>query len=378
MDSTRPMAIRRRDLLLGVMAGALGAAGVIPRTDAEAKPRLYAGCHSDAAGDYQMTLFEPPGVVRAQVPLPGRGHGIVFDPRSSRAIVLARRPGRFATVVDVASGQVLQAFHSAHDRHFCGHGAFSSDGRYLYTTENDYEAGRGTIGIRAADEAFRLVGEFSSFGIGPHEIRLMPDGETLAVANGGIRTHPDSGRAKLNIDTMRPALVFVDAGSGRLMSAARLESRLHKLSIRHIDISKTGIVAVAMQYEGSKRDRVPLVALRQSGRWVPLRAPDSVERRMRHYTGSVAFDSSGEYLAVSCPRGDMVTFWKIRPARFLDICEMPDGSGVAAHPDAGHFILTGRNAGYTRIDLNTGDRYRVRNPAAGSWDNHFSVTAAPA
>jgi uncharacterized protein len=372
------MAIRRRDLLLGVMAGALGAARAFPRTGPEEKPRLYAGCHSDSAGNYQMMLFEPSGVVRAEVPLRGRGHGIVFDPRSSRAVVLARRPGTFAIVVDVASGRVLQSFSSAADRHFYGHGAFSSDGRYLYTTENDYEAGRGTIGIRAAGEAFRLLGEFSSFGIGPHEVRLMPDGATLAVANGGIRTHPNSGRAKLNIDTMRPALVFIDASSGRLLNKAHLESHPHKLSIRHIDVTNTGIVAVAMQYEGSKRDRIPLIALWKNGQWMPLRAPADIEHRMRHYTGGVAFDASGEYLAVSCPRGDMVTFWKTGSGQLVNVCEMLDGSGVAAHPDAGNFIMTGRKTGYTRVDLNTGDSYRVQNPTTGTWDNHLGVTGVPA
>ena len=41
------------------------------------------------------------------------------------------------------------------------------------------------------------IGELASFGVGPHEVVLMPDGATLVVANGGIRTHPDRDRAKL-------------------------------------------------------------------------------------------------------------------------------------------------------------------------------------
>jgi hypothetical protein len=367
------MAIRRRDLLLGVVAGALGATGTRARPEAVSKPCLYAGCQSDSAGNHLMTLFELSGAVRARVPLPGRGHGIVFDTRSSRAVVLARRPGTFAVVVDLVSGRTLQSFRSADNRHFCGHGAFSADGRYLYTTENDYDAGRGTIAIRDAGEEFRWVDEFSSFGVGPHEIRLMPDGETLVVGNGGIRTHPDTGRAKLNVDTMQPSLALVDARNGRLLSEARLEPHLHKLSIRHLDVSKAGDVAVSMQHEGSKRDRVPLVALRHRERWVALRAPADVERRMRQYTGSVAFDSSGQYLAVSCPRGDMVSFWETRSGKHLGIFEMLDSSGIAAHPDAGNFILTGRVSGYTRIDLKTGARHHVQSPGFGPWDNHLTA-----
>lgn len=370
------MAIRRRQLLQGIVATAFGATGALVRAGPLWTPRLYAGCHSDSAGNHLMTISDLAGDVYAKVPLPGRGHGIVFDQRSSRVVVLARRPGTFAVVIDVTSGRALQSFRSAEGRHFCGHGAFSSDGRYFYTTENDFEAARGTIGIRDAREGFRRVGEFSSFGVGPHEIKLMPDGETLVVANGGIRTHPDTGRAKLNIDTMQPALVFVDAGSGRLSCEARFEPRLHKLSIRHVDVSKTGEVAVAMQNEGSKRDRVPLIALWRDRQWIPLRAPADIERRMRQHTGSVAFDSSGMYLAVSHPRGDMATFWNTRSGRHLGSCDIPDGCGVAPHRDTGVFILTGRNNGYTRIDVNTGGSHRVQSSVPGIWDNHLSVVEA--
>ena len=69
-----------------------------------------------------------------------------------------------------------------------------------------------------------------------------------------------------------------------------------------------------MQYEGSKRDRVPLVGVHAGGDIRLLDAPPAIERRMRHYAGSVAFDQSGRLLAVSCPRGNLITFWDARTA----------------------------------------------------------------
>ena len=75
------------------------------------------------------------------------------------------------------------------------------------------------IGIRDAEDGYRQIGEFASQGIGPHELVLMPDGGTLAVANGGIRTHPDNDRAMLNLDTMQPSLAYLDLASGRLRDA---------------------------------------------------------------------------------------------------------------------------------------------------------------
>ena len=89
----------------------------------------------------------------------------------------------------MATGQ-RQLISAATGRHFYGHGCLSADKSVLFTTENDYDAVKGVIGIRDAKD-FQSVGEYSSYGIGPHDIHLMPDGKTLVVANGGIQTHPD-------------------------------------------------------------------------------------------------------------------------------------------------------------------------------------------
>ena len=51
------------------------------------------------------------------------------------------------------------------------------------------------------------------------------DGKTLAVANGGLDTVPDAGRANLNADTMEPSLTFVDRGSGELLAKHALPVR---------------------------------------------------------------------------------------------------------------------------------------------------------
>jgi hypothetical protein len=142
----------------------------------------------------------------------------------------------------------------------------------------------------------------------------MPDGATLVAANGGIRTHPDTERAKLNLDSMRLSLAYLDLASGRLRDAFGLAPRLHRLSIRHLAVNRDGLVAVAVQYEGSGRDRVPLVGLHDGGAIRLLDAPAAIERRMRQYAGSVAFDRSGRMLAVSCPRGNLITFWDAEKA----------------------------------------------------------------
>src|SRR3546814_12613287 len=94
---------------------------------------------------------------------------------------------------------------------------------------------------------------------------LLSDGRTLAVANGGIQTHPARRREKLNIDTMQPSLAYIDAESGALLHDHRLPPALHQASIRHIAATAGDTVGVVMQYDGPRDTLVPLVGFHRGG-----------------------------------------------------------------------------------------------------------------
>ena len=79
----------------------------------------------------------------------------------------------------------------------------------------------------------------------------------LAVANGGVRTHPDTGRAKLNLDTMAPSLALMDTADGRLVRSVSFGPRLCRLSIRQLDVDRDGRIVVAMQHQASGRTMSP-------------------------------------------------------------------------------------------------------------------------
>ena len=371
----RSMAISRRTLLAG-FGGSAFAAALGPRPG-RASDALFVSCAADREGNYYVAGFDGDGRHHFAQPLPARGHAATVRPGSSDWIVFARRPGAFAMVLDGRTAAVTALIENAPGRRFQGHGAFSADGRTLFASENDFEAGRGVLGLYDAEAGYRRVGEVASHGIGPHDLRLLPDGRRLAVANGGIRTHPDSGRDKLNIDSMDPSLAVLDATSGALLAQVRLPQRLHKLSIRHLDVSRDGLVALAMQYEGDRRHEVPLVGV-WSGREIDLlQAPSKATRRMRHYTGSIAFDDSGKFLAASCPKGHLVTLWDVRRRAFLTVVEARDSSGLAATGRDGEFLISGGDGKLRVVDARTGEsRLLSGSDGAVRWDNHLNAQPA--
>ena len=375
------MAIDRRAalrLLAGGLAGSLLPAPLPTGAAAPGAP-LYLSARADASGGYRASGFSADGARVFDLPLPGRGHSFAVRPGGCTALHFARRPGRFALVVDLARGAIAHRLEAPANRHFYGHGVFSPDGRLLYATENDCENERGVIGVYDSARDYARAGELPSHGIGPHEIALLSDGETLVVANGGIVTHPDLPRVKLNLPTMAPSLCFVDRRSGALRRELMLDAALHRLSIRHLAVGPDDTVAVAMQHEGPAHDRVPLVALQRGGGRLRLsQGPRAVMLAMKNYCGSVCFDPSGGTIAVSAPRGNLVTFWDVDAGRYLLSAGVADGCGVAPGPRPGVFLASSGRGGVVFIDARAGTArpLAVGGLEAARWDNHLVAASA--
>lgn len=369
------MQISRRRAITLLSAGGVVVADSLPSWAAAAPHRLFLGASATARGQHSLSGFSRDGRNAFNVPLPGRGHGITVDPSRELAVVLARRPGVFGMVVNLRTGLVQTRFDAPKNTHFYGHAVFSTDGSRLYTTENMFTSGRGVIGVWDTKDGVKRVGALASYGIGPHEIILSSDGETLIVGNGGILTHPDTGREKLNIDLMKPSLAFIDARNGRLKKEVQFDQqRCQKLSLRHLAVNRHGTVCIGMQDQLRDGQMMPLVAFnrRDSAKLKFGIAPDPVLRRMRGYTGSVAMDVRGEIAAVSAPRGNLVTFWDVEDASYLSHITLEDCSGVAAS-GSGKFVLTSGAGGAIEYDPRSDNRTPLPAPFVKSrqWDNHL-------
>ncbi len=241
---------------------------------------------------------------------------------------------------------------------------FSPDGARLYTTENAYDSGTGMVGIWDG-QSFERVGEFPSGGVGPHDMALLPDGRALVVANGGIETHPASGRAKLNIPMMAPNLAYLTL-DGRPLTQLDLAPALHKNSIRHLAIGARGEVAFAMQWQGGDR-LVPLLGRHAMEQDAQLFRPDDrALRRMRGYAGSVAISGDGRQVAITSPRGGVIQIHDMDSGALVSAPEQPDVCGLGALTD-GFLFTTGTGV----IGRVRGGRVEELARHDCQWDNHL-------
>ena len=173
-------------------------AAFAPPSAASARRPAFVAGRRDGAG-HAAVVLDASGRTIFTEHLAARGHGAAVSPDGRRAVVFARRPGRFALVLDLERRMSTGRFAPPPGRHFYGHGLFSPDGRLVYATENDYEAERGVLGVYDTSAGHRRVGELDTHGIGPHEAVLMRDGRTIAVANGP-RTSRVDGKTERRTD----------------------------------------------------------------------------------------------------------------------------------------------------------------------------------
>ncbi|MBX9454805.1 MAG: DUF1513 domain-containing protein [Rhizobium sp.] len=351
--------IDRRSFL---KAAGLGFAATLVPSGAEALAKtdaVFAAAYMAGAETYGVALLAENGREISRIPLPDRGHDVTHDTNSTHAVVFARRPGTFALVFDTATGKPVKLIESAEDRHFFGHGVFSPDGRLLYIAENDFDNFAGMIGLYDVRSGYGKIGEFPAYGMDTHDIQLMEGGRYLAIANGGIRQHPDTGRAKLNIDHMEPSLVIVDLAHGRVVEKHAMPDDIRQLSTRHMDIDARGRVWFGCQFEGARNRHPQLLGSFRRGEDVRfLDMPEPLLVGFDNYVGSVAVNRAAGLVAISSPKGGQWAAFDVE-------------TGQLAHREsiAGVCGLAVDQPGFLRSTEN-GSFGAARSEIA--WDNHIS------
>ncbi|CDX22948.1 conserved exported hypothetical protein [Mesorhizobium sp. ORS 3324] len=367
----RTLLIDRRDFLRAAGTGFVAALAPRALADTLAADAVFATAFVKRDGGFGAAVVSEAGRILHTIDLPDRGHDVTFDPVSKRSVVFARQPGTFAVVFDHTGREKPLTIASVAGRHFFGHGVFSDDGALLYATENDFDNAAGVVGIYDARSKFSRIGEFPTYGTGPHELLLLGDGRTLAIANGGIETHPDYGRAELNIATMKPSYTLVDRVTGDLVEKHGLPPALHQLSIRHMDRDLAGTVWFGCQYRGPATDRPALVGRAVRGKDLELlEMPQEVLSGFRNYIGSVAANPAAGRVAVTSPEGNSLAVIDAASGRvvatrsLVEVCGIAaDGAGFMATTGAGEIVA---GAGTTRSEPDY------------VWDNHMLRIAAAA
>jgi RimJ/RimL family protein N-acetyltransferase len=353
--------MRRRALLLLAALPAVGWA----KTAREANTLVAAW--DDTASRHWVGLLrvdaDPIAVIDA-IEVPTRAHGLAALGDGS-VLVVARRPGEW--LLRWRPGAKPQWLWAPAERRFNGHALLHAHG--VFTTETDLDSGQGLL-VRRDARTLDAIDAWPTAGRDPHDLEALSDG-SLLVANGGIDTAPETGRAKRHVERMDPSLVRIDARSGGRLGQWRLPDP--RLSVRHLALdAASGLVGVALQAEhddAAERAAAPVFALFDPAASSFVRVPDSAGGH--GYAGDVAACASG--WIVSRPRDDSVLLLPRAAAASPQSIAVHEGCALAADardPERA-WALGSRGAS----ELPSDRRAALRQPRAGVAQR---VIAAPA
>jgi hypothetical protein len=260
----------RRGFLAGASALCLTASASRALPDA---PRLVSVAHigtRDGGALWSAGRLTPFG-------LPARGHAPVQLP-DGRVLVMGRRPGLFATIVDPRDPAAPpQTFAPAGNNRFAGHACVSPDGTALMTSEFDAQSFQGALVSRDPATGVERA-RWPLGGIEPHEIVFTRDGSRIVVALGGLIVDGGVAGPAFNPDGIDSAVLEVDPLSGRVLARRKLVQA--SLSLRHLAADGKTIVVAAQDQDVSLTR--PLLA-KVDEALEPLAWPDPRECDFRSY-----------------------------------------------------------------------------------------------
>ena len=307
---------------------ALACAPALSRAGGVKLPRLAAAWQGK--NGYQVGILQATADdlrVTAAIDVPTRAHAL-YQESGGTLLAIARRPGDWLLRWD-ADGKPLAWRWIEPRRAFTGH--VVGDGQTLYITETDLDTGAGLIGVRDAVTLEKRA-EWPTHGIDPHQLVWdVRHPGALIVANGGVPTRPETGRAKVDLDRMDSSLARLDATTGELLGQWRLADR--RLSLRHLAWNGD-FLGIALQSEHDSPEAkaaAPVLAVfdgeTDGETLVPVPAPQS----LAGYGGDIASIQTpvGKGFAVSCPRAQGIALFAANGV-WLGLIPLAEACALAA------------------------------------------------
>lgn len=259
--------------------------------------------------------------------VPNEVHLACLFPKNDSILICSRVPGSSLLKYSL-EGELQAELKPLPNQHFEGHGIFSSDEKFLYVTSTNFQQSmnqpdNGRL-LKINIDDLTLVEEYSTGGIGPHEL-VWQSNTHIAIANTGVLTHPDSGRKILNKDNIQSNIVLFNTDTKSIDHQWQVP--LLGLSARHMDRMDNGDLVIGCQYK--KQDQRPAcVAFAKKNKTLIFsdKNNESIHWDMKGYTASIKALPNSNKALITNPRGGLLTQWQEQ--NFTDKTEIKFNKGI--------------------------------------------------
>lgn len=289
--------------------------------------RFVLSCLSNGEIKLSPTLFLP--------------HGIHPNPAQPTRLAAFEKKGPGACEYDLKTKQVIRPIHTSPGRYFYGHGAYSVDGLKLFATETVLSNQQGVIAVRDSNDLDEL-GLFPSYGLEPHECKLIDSGKTLVVTNGGGH----SGK-------QAPSVCYIDVASQNLKEKISLDDG--RLNAGHFAISDNGqLVTVSAPRNGLGKEHAGGISLKNTKGQLERLHHLGLTDKLAGEALSVCIHNASDTLAVTHPDSHLVTFWSLKTKTLIKTLKLHKPRGIELNTRGDHFLISaGRNASLLLIAIDS-------------------------
>jgi hypothetical protein len=256
--------------------------------------------------------------------------------------VMPQRPGPQAWIyeLDGNSYKKRSTIDAGKDRYFYGHGAANFSRKSFFATEFSQKSETGRIVERSIVD-FKIINEFSSGGIGPHDLCFF-DSKTLIVANGGFEDSSASPTSNL-----KSSIAVLDIEQNRVITTLTLPASEVKTSLRHFSKVSDHKLAIGVD---NRRVTSPVgnVGLLD----LSLNKVSLVSYEKQHTTEfqlgnvvslSVAIDPHRKIAYGTHPSNGVFSVWGLEDGKLIFAQKLNSPSGVSYNDELDATVLSDRH-----------------------------------
>lgn len=337
----------------GKLAGASAASG----GGAEASELGLVVLATGAGAAENLSVFDLDTGQQIEVFVGYKTHAAVQHPRRKHLLVAVPKFGNRLAVIDLLERRVVADYALPLEKMFVGHAQFVDDDQLWISTAiskhgsttTGKEFGDGLVSVFEHGSRLSHQGEFSSYGIGPHDCRLLAGQREVAIVN-----------AAGPLETVQPA----DLPAARRSNLSIIDVKTRQL-LEQIVVSDPNLHMNHFDYDGKDRffvgditrasnDNVAShevygnvygrTSIVQRGGAVRVFSPPS-DLQLDGPVLSVAFAPDGKIAAATSPSG-IITIWDCNSGALLKKVDLDSPRGVALARDRASFIVTTDRAVY--------------------------------
>jgi hypothetical protein len=268
------------------------------------------------------------------------------------AVAFPQYPGGTrAALLDLKNRKVIEHIPALPGSIFYGHGVFSDDGKLMYSSELDPKDSRGIVSIRDFKSG-KYLGNFPTFGTGPHDLKIIRNGSAMLIVNSGFID--EAYKEKIRPEN---EVVCVDIKAQKELW--RYEPPKVRQFIQHVAMNDKEEVAIGFVNVGD--ESLVNVAIRKKDGTATFPAETATPAEIYgKYAFGLAISPNGEILGTAHPDG-IVNLWEMASGKLIKTikCVMPHGI-VAVNAPTDCFIVTYNNGSIGKIDLRTFELVELR------------------